>query len=402
MNPITIVQGGQWGSEGKGNVAAAMCLRGMEGAVRTGAINAGHTVWYQGVEHKMQQIPVGWVNPNTILYIGPGAYIHEETLRREVDLINKAMPYGPDVRTRLFIDHRAGLHHPGHEAQAREANRHAKIGATGKGCAEAIIAKIKNRGDGGLLFRDTNTANDFNLADVPQMLLASYNRGAKLLLEGTQGSLLDMHLGPYPYTTSRMTTAANWVAEAGLPVTLDYNVVLVLRTYPIRVAGNSGPMPFEIRWTTLAREINEKREKLGWHPLISEFYLEEFDALWREYASNTAPEILPVRVMNAMEENHPGSTNKLKVLFEMTTVTKKLRRIARFDVQAAGETARLEGASSVVLTFLDYEFPEVAGMISHQDVYSPRVSEYLDSLEKSIGVRISGVTTGPLTEHVIL
>ena len=93
MPPITIVQGAQFGSEGKGAVAGALALRlHFDYAVRTGAINAGHTVYFEGKPYAMQQLPVAWVRPDTKLVIGPGAYVHYPTLIKEIEIMGILKP----------------------------------------------------------------------------------------------------------------------------------------------------------------------------------------------------------------------------------------------------------------------------------------------------------------------
>lgn len=438
--PIVVVQGGQWGSEAKGNVAAALCCqRNIDFAVRTGSINAGHTVVYGGVRFAMQQIPTGWVNPRTQLVIGAGAYIHPPTLLREIEMVNGAMP-GTDVRDRLWIDYRCGTHTEAAEELSAEANRHHSIGATGKGCSEAIVAKIRGRNAGFQLFPEWLRENKddqpsrLRFADTVTMLNDAYDNGESILLEGTQGTHLDMHLGPYPYTTSRMTSAANWVAEAGLSPALNYEVVLVCRTYPIRVAGNSGPMNNEIEWTDLAAAINRKRLDAGMPQLVSLIAIEEFMSKM-EYAaaeattnykykvptegrrfklrlSDWTPEERSIYRVAASELHRDalnlcsGSTAKeLRRLFEMTTVTKKLRRLASINVGDLRTAITINRPSWIALTFLDYEVPEMMGatLDSIGDVKPDglyRASRYIDRLRNDLGIPIRMVSTGPMMNNL--
>lgn len=428
MPPITVVQGGQFGSEAKGLVAAALCRRrNIRWAVRTGAINAGHTVYHpidgsgEWACAKMQQLPVGWVNRDTQLVIGPGAYIHPPTLQAEVARINTIM--GGDVRERIVIDYRAGLHSPEDEMEARAAGRHTLIGATGKGCAEAIVHKIKARGlPSGLLFRQHHLADEFTLADVPRMLMKAYKAGAPILIEGCQGTGLDFHQGPYPYVTSRMTTAANWVAEAGLPVTLSYKVVLVLRTYPIRVAGNSGPLAYEINWPDFVRRMNHDRADHGQEPLVGEAALLTFEDALRMSAATynldgrlattqhlwsdefrlqhqEALSKLNADALMRVKEAAPDLYEQLAQVFEFTTVTKKLRRIGRFFKEQACDSIRSEGATEVALTFANYDLPQhwFADEIDEKalDNY---VREYQTKLG---GCPITMVGFGPREEHLL-
>jgi adenylosuccinate synthase len=430
MKPIVIVQGGQWGSEGKGAVTGHLCIeRNIAFAIRTGAINAGHTVIYHGKPYAMQQIPCGWVNADTQLVIGPGAYIHPPTLFREIAMINEAM--GGDVRDRLLIDSRCGTHLEEAEAASTLANRHHSIGATGKGCSEAIVNKIRNRNNGARLFSEINTADGIRFVDTVQLINRVLDDGASMLIEGTQGTHLDLHLGPYPYTTSRMTSAANWIAEAGLSPSLPYEVVLVCRTYPIRVAGNSGPMAGEIEWTDLARTINNKLSASGLPAKVSLVALLEFESCIEKaadiastsgngYRVPVVGHLLKTRLSRwttaernsyraAASELHrdalamcsQSTVTELRKLFEMTTVTKKLRRIAELNMDDLRVSVAINRPAWICLTFLDYVEPELAGT-TVDTVLAPafapgvyRALRYVRGLESHLKVPVRMVTTGP-------
>lgn len=445
-NPVTIVQGGQWGSEAKGAVAANLCIsQNVAVTVRTGAINAGHTVVYNGKRYAMQQIPVGWVNPDTQLVIGAGAYIHPETLWREIDMINSAMPH-LDVRNRLFIDSRCAIHDMGAEEASKKANRHHKMGATGKGCSEAIVAKIQRRGDDSYkLFYDTDLGRAFRnrnpqvrFVDTVRLLNSAIDFGERVLIEGTQGTLLDLHTGPYPYTTSRMTSAANWIAECGLAPSLNYETVLVCRTYPIRVAGNSGPMPGEIEWTDLARNINTSLVAYGRPPLVADHAITEFlDCMFQaageavrsdRYMVPTAYGKYLTRLSewpandrlvykvaaselhrDALQLLRSESLGELKKLFEMTTVTKKLRRIAKLNVDDLVMAVAINRPSWICMTFMDYEFPELANatveqitnLVADNDPIIGAVMSYVTDLQAKVDCKIGALQFGPNHENLV-
>lgn len=433
--PILVVQGGQYGSEAKGNIAARLCIdREVGYAVRTGAINAGHTVIFNGKRFAMQQIPTGWVNPKTKLVIGPGAYIHPETLWREIDMVNNAT--GADVRHRLFIDYRCGLHDSSHEVKAKAANRHHRMGATGKGGSEAIVAKIRDRGDGYQLFWQSQFGKDFRIrnnmtgCDTVDILNRAYDRGEQILIEGTQGTLLDLHLGPYPFTTSRMTSAANWIAEAGLSPALEYEVVLVVRTFPIRVAGNSGPLPLEIEWVDLAREVNLKLSQAGLPSAVSADSLREFEDKLQEAAEAAVKsERYPVPVgrgrggydvrmsewansergvyrvaaselhRDALNLCRPETLTDLQRFFEMTTVTRKLRRIAKLSITDLRFAVRVNRPSWIALTFLDYIEPGINSTIIFAEAI-PRAKEFIRKIEEQCGAPVRMVSVGPQLSDV--
>lgn len=350
--PIIIVQGGQWGSEAKGLVAQKLTnVKKVDAAIRTGTVNAGHTIWYEGKQYKMQQLPVSWVRPECMLVLGPGAYIHPEILEREIGWINDAIP-GQDVRDRLLIDFNCGLHTPEHTERARIDNRHAKIGATGKGCSQAVVDKILGRGNGGRLFADQYRmapAWSHCFADTVRTINEWFDNGDQLLIEGTQGTMLDLHLGPYPYTTHKQTQAASWMAEAGLSCTLPTDLWLVMRTFPIRVAGNSGPLPNEITWAELAREVGRPEEEIA----------------------------------------------------ERTTVTNKIRRIARWDWYQARESVMLNRPHHIALTFINYVFPKLWGYKVGDPFDVPDgFHKYMSRIWELAPVDIASY--GPLEENTVI
>jgi adenylosuccinate synthase len=400
---ILLVQGAQWGSEGKGSVAAALCrTRKVRCAVRTGAVNAGHTVYKHGRRYVMQQLPVGWV-AGCDLYLGPGAYVNPEMLLSEISTIREVGYAG-----NIYIDHRVGLHLTEHTERSALSGRHYRIGATGKGCSEAILDRIRLRGAGGQLFHDWWKENRGHLpllwewADVPKALNDAYNNGWQILLEGTQGHMLDLYLGPYPYTTHKQCIASQWVTEAGLSPSLRYEVVSVVRTYPIRVAGNSGPMPSEIDWPTLAKEINAKMPE-GEH-LVSPTALESFELAlnsWPERRYPSREVYLSEHAKDAWSMCSTEVRQELSKLFEFTTVTKKLRRVARMDRTALAQSVLIDRPSWVCVTFMDYEFPQLKNR-PFVDYREKDVKKWLDQLETDIGAPVRGITTGPDNEfHAI-
>jgi len=344
--------------------------------VRTGATNAGHTCYYQGKPYAMQQLGVGWVNPETRLVIGAGALIDPVILDRETAMVSEVT--GQDVRKRLWVDYRAGMHWPIHGNRSASSGRHVKIGATGKGCSEALIDRIRGRGEGAQLFGQTKQANNYQTVDTEELLNDAWNVGALIQLEGTQGQGLDLYLGPYPYVTHKQTGPAQWMLEAGLSPSLPTEVTLVVRTFPIRVAGNSGPMRNEISWVILAGEINSKRRAARMAPIVQENSL----MAWSEALDIAARNFNLPTGLNAHNQHqwtgldrgtHDGALSNLNAmawkllpeavqtdlrrLFELTTVTKKLRRIARFDQQQFAEAIRQTRPKRVALTFANYTDP---------------------------------------------
>lgn len=304
------VIGAQFGSEGKG-VTVASIANEYQMHVRVGSPNAGHTFYWHNEKHVMQSIPCGWTNPDATIVIGRGALINMNQLMKELAFIEV---YFPNFRQRLFIDAKAGiLDEKFHQQEGGTAGEmHKRIGSTGEGVGPARVARI-NRDPSNFYFFDA-IADNYGLGicvheNTPELIAMAQDKGDNVLLEGTQGSALSLLHSHWPYCTSIDTNAAQILAECGIAPSRLTNVVLVARTYPIRVAGNSGPMRNEISWDVIS-------EKFG-HP---------------------------------MEEK--------------TTVTKKVRRIAEWDDDLIYQAILLNNPTSFAITFADYIDPSLAGIHS--------------------------------------
>lgn len=315
--PVTIVVGGQYGSEGKGKVAHYLA-REMEAsfAVRCGGPNSGHTVIDElGNARIFQQLPTAAILPEVKLAICAGSYIDLDILYREINETN--------VDTdRLFIDPDAVIITPELKEREEAGGLIDRIGSTGSGTGAAVAARI-NREKKLLFAKDIQKLNLF-LSPVSEMLRASLTRNERVIIEGTQGfGLSPLHARLYPYVTSRDTTAAAFLSETGLsPLDVD-DVVMVIRAFPIRVAGKSGPLPDEIDWETLTKE--------GGHQLL---------------------------------------------LQEKTSVTKRLRRVARFDPEIVRKAITINNPARIVLNHLDY-------------IDKNYIVDFIDDLEVKIGKSIN-------------
>ena len=414
---VTIIVGGCYGSESKGLIVSHLARTGEYSyAVRTGSIQAGHTVFHNGKKGVGRTIPVAWVHPDVKLIIGAGAYINPRVLADEIRMIAgiTGVTVG-EVRSRLFIDKRAGIHTEDHHRIEQESGIHERMGSTGEGCAEAIKDKM-GRGSPMSLFSNTEHAVGYQIVDTVKMLNVAYDNGEKILLEGTQGTLLDLHLGSYPFVTSRQTTASAWATESGLSPSLEYEVIMVCRTCPIRVAGNSGPMPDEIDWPTLTRELNVKRDVHGLEPLVSEEHLKDFERMERIVADEWSMPRVPftqytpemrqqysselVRVHREVLSRLPQETvHDIMKFFEITTVTEKLRRIARLNMDELKYSVMLNRPDCLALNFLNYEFPTVGGSKTRAELMDvpehDKIVKYIAGIEDSTGVPVRYVNAEP-------
>lgn len=331
---LTVLVGGQYGSEGKGAVAAHVANDyGVH--VRVGSPNAGHTIYWNGVKHVMQSIPCGWINPEASIVIGRGALLNMKQFMKELVHI---MSYYPDFLHRLYIDPEAGiLDEKFHEQEGGiDGEMHRRIGSTGEGVGPARVARINRDKTVFRQFKDV--AEEYGLEccmrdNTPAMIADFQDTGNNVLVEGTQGAGLSLLHSHYPYCTSIDTNAAGIISEVGIAPSRVTDVLMVVRTYPIRVAGNSGYMKNEITWDELARRMGK--------------------------------DVTP----------------------EKTTVTKKIRRIAEWDTELFAQSYLLNAPTEIALTFADYIDPSIADC---DDAIKVVNSDKLDSFIKKSGIGSTG------------
>lgn len=238
---LTLIVGGFFGDEGKGKVAAYIALsKRYNYAARTGAINAGHTVVYQGVRYRLRSIPSAFVNKETKLLIPPGALVKVDVFTREVVELG--------VENRICVDFRTGVVEEVHVEREKRDSVLASIGSTFQGVGAAMADRVLRRLR---LAKDIEAFHNY-LCDVPLVVNEALDKGEKVLVEGTQGTFLSLYHGTYPYVTSRDTTASTLLAEVGVgPKKVD-EVILVLKAYVTRVG--EGPLEGEITFEEAVRK----------------------------------------------------------------------------------------------------------------------------------------------------
>ncbi len=288
----TVVVGCQWGDEGKGKVVDVLA-GGADVIVRyQGGANAGHTVHLGDRRFILHQVPSGILHPDKRCLLGNGVVVDLGQFFGELDRLGER---GVDLRGRVGVSTRAHVVFPWHVAldnAAEEAARR-KIGTTGRGIGPAYEAKTGRRGVriADLLDRHRGASRiargiewarrrlrelgaDPVLAgtveeamttadrvpevavDVGEEIAAALAAGRRVLLEGAQGTALDVDHGTYPYVTSSNTTAGAAAVGAGIgPTALD-SVIGVVKAYTTRV-GN-GPLP-----TAFSGEMDERVRTLG-------------------------------------------------------------------------------------------------------------------------------------------
>ena len=290
-----VVVGAQWGDEGKGKLVDVLAEQATIVARYQGGANAGHTVRVGEDEFVLHLIPSGILYPTRRCLLGNGVVIDPWTLVEEMEGLRVR---GIDLEGRLGLSRRAHLVLPYHRALDAAHENSAgteKIGTTGRGIGPAYRDKVARCGlrigdlrDAGrtreIVERGVATANAvlerlstdervdtdavldaiedvrgtlLGLAtDTGEELRAGLASGGRVLLEGAQGSLLDIDHGTYPFVTSSTTTAGGAAAGVGIGPTLIDEVLGVVKAYTTRV-GN-GPLP-----TELDGEAAERLRHLG-------------------------------------------------------------------------------------------------------------------------------------------
>jgi len=330
--PVTVVVGGQFGGEGKGKVAHFLAKE-MEAkvAVRVGGTNSGHTVIDPfGNAIILRQLPTASILRNVICVLSAGSYIDVGILFDEIKRTGLS-------QDRLFIDPNAVIITENEVNDEKASSLRDSIGSTLSGTGAAVSRRISRDGSAKLAKNDERL-KPFTRPIIPLMRNV-LSGGGRIIIEGTQGfGLSILHSPYYPCATSRDTTAAGFVSEAGLsPLDVD-DIVLVIRAFPIRVGGNSGYLPNEISWEAVDAESNNQRKVL-----------------------------------------------------EHTSVTKTIRRVARFDPEIVNMAIMANQPTRIVLNHLDY----IDVQCSVSNALTNKSSKVIDEIEYLIKRKIDHLGFGP-------
>jgi adenylosuccinate synthase len=242
--PCTVIVGAFWGDEGKGKIISYLALKdNLDFCVRTGSVNAAHTVWHEGKKYALHMVPAAFINPKTRLLIAAGANVHVAQFFKEVELTQ--------VQNRIGIDQNASIIEEKHSAQDKASAVNKGIGTTGWGVGPALEERVRRTAK---LAKDIPELKPY-LADGIAEVNDGLDQGKKVLLEGTQGFMLSLFLGGgYPYVTGRDTGASAIASEAGVGPTRVDDVLIVYKSFITRVGA--GPLPGEI--------TKEEAQNRGW------------------------------------------------------------------------------------------------------------------------------------------
>jgi adenylosuccinate synthase len=416
--PATVIVGLQWGDEGKGKTTDLLAEQVAMVVRYQGGDNAGHTVVTGDEVWKLHLVPSGILYPHIVSIIGPGVVVNPATLIDELDALAAR---GIDT-SRLHVSASAHLVLPFHVAidrarEARLAGEGAAVGTTGRGIGPAYAdraARIGVRmGDlldpGAARPRLDRLAEEraallvhLGIADGPRtaeileqmavwgarlgphisdttaLVQDALRRGDHVLLEGAQGTLLDLDHGTYPYVTSSSPVAGGACTGGGIgPLQVD-EVMGVMKAYATRVGA--GPFPTELRdgvGDGIAERGHEfgtttgRRRRVGW-----------FDAVGLRYA--VAVNSVSSIMLNKLDILSGIPELSLCVAYEIDG-----RRTEAWP--AAAEA--LARAAPVYETFAGWEEP-VHAVRSLADL-PENARRYVSALEEHAGVPIVLVSVGP-------
>jgi adenylosuccinate synthase len=320
--PCTVIAGAFWGDEGKGKIISYFALKDKpDVCVRTGSVNAAHTVWLEGKRYALHMVPASFIYEKCRLLIGAGSNVHVAKFLEEVEATN--------VKKRIGIDAQASIIEEKHSAQDK-ASAHLKgLGTTGWGVGPAIEERVRRTAK---LAKDIPELQPY-LTDVATETNAAIDAGKNVLLEGTQGLLLSLFHGSYPYVTGRDTSASAICSEAGVGPTKIDNVLVVFKAFITRVG--TGPLPDEL--------TKEEAVKRGW--------------------------------------------------FETAAGTGRERRSAPFNFELAKKAATINGATEAAVTKLDCVYPQCKGAKTFKEL-PKEAKEFINEIEEKTGIPVVLIGTG--------
>jgi adenylosuccinate synthase len=422
--PAIVLVGAQWGDEGKGKATDLLGDR-VQWVVRyQGGNNAGHTVVTPAGEHfALHLIPSGILAAGCTPVIGNGVVVDPAVLLDELSMLERR---GVDT-SRLILSADAHLIMPHHRALDRVTERYlgkAKIGTTGRGIGPAYGDKVARMGirvqdllDPGIfrakleiVLREKNQVlvKVYNrkaieldhvveeylgyadrlaprIADTRLLLGRALDAGEVVLLEGSQGTLLDVDHGTYPFVTSSSPTAGGAAAGSGIGPTRITRVVGILKAYTTRVG--SGPFPTELHdefGEFLRRAGGEvgvttgRQRRCGW-----------FDAVIARYAVRvngiTDFFLTKLDVLSGLERV------PICVAYEIDGV--------RHEEMPMSQTAFHHARP--VYEYLDGWWEQIAGAATFEDLPA-NARAYVRRLEELSGAPVSAIGVGPGRDQTVV
>ena len=421
--PVTVVVGAQWGDEGKGKIVDILSAEMDYVARYQGGANAGHTINLQGKQYILHLVPSGILHPKTVCIIGNGVVVDPRALIDEISFLKQK---GISVKDRLFISDRAHVIFRYHKIidQLNELGDDSKrIGTTGRGIGPAYVDKVNRIGFRMVDFlkekdlenwlkekfaevrhRFGNRINEIDfdedkaisdslefgrylkpyITDTGVILNEATKKEKRILLEGAQGTLLDVDHGTYPFVTSSNPVSAGACTGTGIGPTKINRVVGVMKAYTTRVG--EGPFPTELTGQEgeNLREVGKefgattgRPRRCGW-----------FDLVIARYAAR----------INGLTEI---ALTKLDVLDKLPVVKVCIgyEYLGKLHSEFPADLDILRSCKPVYETLPGWE--ESTKDVENFDGLPRNAQKYIRFLEKHIEVPISMVSVGPMRRKTI-
>ena len=419
-NRTVVVVGAQWGDEGKGKLVDVLAER-ADWVVRyQGGANAGHTVHIGDDVFVLHQIPSGILHEGVRCALGNGVVLDPDTLFTEIDGLVKD---GIDVEGRLYVSDRAHLVLPYHKILDGASSASAAIGTTGRGIGPAYEDKVARRGVRVLDLRNPSRMKELvekgvehanaqlarfksdkradaketiallerlaerllPLAEDVSLLLHRARKGhAAILLEGAQGSLLDVDHGTYPFVTSSNTTAGGAAVGVGIAPTSIDAVLGVVKAYTTRVGHGPLPTEMEASFGEKVRQLgNEfgattgRARRCGW-----------FDAVVVKYATR----------VNGLTDLAVTKLDVLDTLDKLGICTGYRINGDVYD-EFPGEVTLLEGCEPIYEWFDGWKTSTAD--CRKIDALPKAARKYLDRMEELSEARVTYVSVGTRRDQII-
>lgn len=358
---LNIVTDAQWGSTGKGLITSYLAWKHRPHLLSTtNMANAGHTaVNEKGQAHVAKALPSASILNSWLPEYAPTVFVGA-TSAFDLDQILKEKTECSLNDEQLVIHPRAGVITEAHKlAETDDETGTKHIASTMQGCGSFLADKVLRKKDLRLARDYPELINNICQDQPHTWLNDKLYSGQTILHEGSQGFSLDIsHGSHYPHCTSRGTTAIQNLADLGLSHTTLGDIYLVMRPYPIRV-GN----------------VIEDGIQKGYS---GDYYEDHEETTWEAVAEAAGA---PMEIKNK----------------ELTTVTKRTRRVFTLSAQQLKEAVQVNGATKIALNFANYIDWSVYGTSN----LSSKVLDYIYMIEHMTGLKVALVGTGPRLDNVI-
>tara|TARA_Y100000590_G_C15744817_1_gene1021570 strand:- start:5447 stop:6706 length:1260 start_codon:yes stop_codon:yes gene_type:complete len=415
--PIDAIVGGQWGDEGKGKIVDLLSEKSHIVARYQGGSNAGHTVYYKNNKLVLHQIPAGILRENTQCILGNGMVVDPVGIIDEIKCLTEN---NINFENRILIDYYSHIVTPIHKLIDKTTERASnnKIGTTCKGIGptyqdkyqrvgiraidlfniESLKLKISERLQTAIdkkeIIQEDINSLDFRdfyescikitqfISDTFPILFNSFDQN--ILIEGAQGTLLDIDHGTFPYVTSSNCSSSGISTGLGIPGNKLNKVIGVFKAYVTRVGG--GPFPTELfdkdgeTLQSVGKEIGAttgRARRCGWFDLVAAKYSARLNGLTS--IALTKLDILDnfknIKICTHYEYNN----NQIK---EMSNVMNNLAEVKPIYKTFPGWNCSLED-------------------IKQFDDLPANAKKYINYLSNEIGVPVSIVSIGPKRNQIL-